>query len=276
MGLWPGRFALSGSQVGYVHPTDWSASPDYPGTGFTLMRHVLRSTGISLVVGGSADSQAIFPKLGFRVSGGMEVYARAIRPWRRNTSGRRSWGVRDAARVLRDTRFSFERVPPRPAGWSASIVDEELTQLDPCFAQVSASGAHSLRSRETMRYLLGCPHVNGRLASVSREGQVCGYFMLNSIEGECRIVDIHVQSDQPEHWRSAYALALQTAIDDENTSEVVAATSLPWIGTILSECGLRLRRQKPVFLADRADQGIYGVPLSLQLADSDKFCYPEF
>jgi hypothetical protein len=240
------------------------------------MRQALRSADIAIGVGGTADSQALLPKLGFQLSGGMYVHARTVRPWKRRGPGNVSSRVKVAARALRDTASGIGRLPARPAGWSSGPVDDELSVLrDFDYWQSSTSAVHSVQSRDSLRYLLRCPQVNARLSTISRDGRLCGYFMLNTIEGQCRIVDIRLQSDQSGDWYSAYALAMLAAIDDETTSEVVVETSLPGVGAILSQCGLRFRREKPVFLADRAERGLHGLPLLLQLTDFDKFCYPE-
>jgi hypothetical protein len=207
----------------------------------------------------------------------MQVYSRIVRPWRAGTTDGSLWSLKGAARMVRNTFRSLEPRRPAPRGWSTGAVDDRLSAVQELVDRKTSSTATAqrMRSAASLRYLLRCPGSNSRLAYLARHGAICGYFMLNRIDAQCRIVDIYVDSDQHDDWQSAYTLALLTAMDDNETGEVIAATSLPQLGGILTACGMRLLRQKPVLLFERAGGQRVDLPLSLQLADSDAFCYPQ-
>ena len=274
VGLWPGLIESNGARRLSIHPIDWYADPRYPGVGSMVMRHVLEAAPINMVIGGSAVSQALFPTLGLHVAATMKVYSRLVRPWKRHAMDKQASPFKRAARLIRDTMASVGSLPEQPAGWTTAAVDDELLAFERRLEDsTSADHAKSVRTIDSLRYLLKCPHSSGRLAYLAFEGQVRGYFLLNTICGQCKIADLFIRSDRSEDWRAAYSMALLSAIDDESTREVIAATSLPSIAALLPECGLRLRRQKPIFIADHKAGSPDSQLWSLQLADSDALCY---
>jgi hypothetical protein len=94
---------------------------------------------------------------------------------------------------------------------------------------------------------------------------------LNPVGGQCRIVDIWVDSEDRHDWQSAYRSAARAAADLPGTCEVTAASALPWVAEILRRDGFRQRGEKPVALYDPGGRLAGAPPVHLQMVDSDAF-----
>ena len=87
--------------------------------------------------------------------------------------------------------------------------------------------------------------------------------MLSYVRGQTRIVDLRIDSGDPDDWLHAYALAARTAAADPRTCELVAFGSTESVNRILEQNGFRVRGRRPVFLRDAAN--LLGEPTALHL-----------
>src|SRR5262245_28091852 len=92
---------------------DWAGSRELPGAGSILMKKLLAQSAVAIVAGGSTATRQTIPRLGFRIHGAVELFARVIRPWRQARSRPSAGAVKNVARLARNTWWSV-----RPAGAS--------------------------------------------------------------------------------------------------------------------------------------------------------------
>ena len=213
----------------------------------------------------------MLPKIGFKVYGALEVYARVIRPWKQFASRPKSVVWRDAARLGRNVLWSLETLPAREEGWSAVPATAAEIAGAAFESRRPKSFCAGRRSAELLEYLLECPIARCSLFAMSRNGAPCGYFLLNKVGGQCRIIDLSVNSDDECDWRPAYRLALRTAAAARDVCEVSAVASLPWVAAILRESGFRLRDTWPVLLFDPQRVLEKRPTIVLQMVDCDAF-----
>lgn len=279
--LWPTFFRCSqaGTQCGHI--LDWAASVSAPGVGVTIYQHLLGLTDAAFVVGGSDQAKRLLPRIGFRAQGVQRFYAKVIRPWAQFRSRPISSPVREVARLARNTLWSFG-IPSVPAEWQAQQALEAAETLDHLTSSWEPrSYCSGRRSRAWLTYILRCPIAKVALYNISRAGKIAGYFLLSTVGGQCRIIDMFLDQEGAEAWRAAYGLALQTAAAIPTTCEVVATASLPWLGEVLEGLGFRLQTEKPIFLYDPKERFAGLPPLLIQMVDSDAFflhspSYPYF
>src|SRR5437762_5594639 len=78
----PGAWSSGSQRASVLHAIDWAARPGEAGAGAMLMKAIGSQAGALIAIGGSADTLAMLPHLGFRAAGAVTLYARTLRPLR--------------------------------------------------------------------------------------------------------------------------------------------------------------------------------------------------
>jgi hypothetical protein len=251
--VYPVTFHTPQRTVSSMRILDWAASRDAPGAGVTLFRKVAAMSDTAFAVGGSPQTQAIMPKIGFAPRGSIDVYARVVRPWKQfRATGGDGWKV--LGRLLRNTFWSLRAVKPIAGDWSSVKVSHLDTPRRPS---------------EIMDFLARCPGANLSAHLIRQSGQERGYFLLNRVRGQSRIVDISVDSAEIAGWQAAYALAAREAGRDPQACEIMATASTDLARQAVVANGFMLRRRDPFFLYD--PKGLLAEPPALTLLDGDEW-----
>jgi hypothetical protein len=270
--VWPTGFRTPSGNIGCSHLLDWAADPAVAGAGVTLYRHLMQLTDIVLAIGGSRQARRLLPKIGFRPYGTLEYYARVVRPFRQYRQRPRPSPLREIARLGRNTLWSLSPYGAMDPRWSATRREQAGDWLDQVVSRFASSTfCPGRRSAASVNYLLACPAAVNSLYSLACDGLERGYFVLNEVQGQTRVVDLFLNSEEPAEWEAACRVAFRTAASLATTCEVVAATSLPWLAGIFRGCGFRKSDDRPIMLCDPR-QLLTGAPrLQIQMADSDAF-----
>lgn len=270
--VWPTAFHTPAGAVSGCHLLDWIARPDAAGAGITLYRELMDLSETTIAIGGSPQARRLLPKLGFRPYGSLRYFSRVIRPLRQFRARPRAPVHREVLRLARNTVRSLTPLKQTGSGWVASQemsaggwLDDLVSSAD--FAAISPGA----RSSSLVNYLLDCPAARCSLYSVNRDDQPCGYFLVNEVHGQTRVIDLFVRSTDPEAWEAVCRLALRVAAGLPGTSEVVTASALDWLDDIFRRCGMRERDARPVLLYDRRGLLAGAPPLHIQMTDSDAF-----
>jgi hypothetical protein len=271
--VWPTRFCLPAGTATCGHLLDWAADRSVAGAGITLYRHLMEQTDFVLAIGGSAHARRVLPKIGFRPYGKLEYYARVNRPWRQYRIRPRLSAPRELAKLGRNIVWSLPPLRRIVNNWSAAPAFRAGPWLDDIAARTQPETITlGSRSADLVNYVLSCPAADCYLSILERDGTACGYFILNQIGGQCRIVDLFVASQNPADWSSACRLAFHTAAAAPNTCETVYAVALPWMGEILRENGFHKRDERPILAYDPQNLLSAAPPLHIQMVNSDAFC----
>jgi hypothetical protein len=270
--IWPMAFRTPTGVINCVHVLDWAASPYAAGAGVALYRELIQMADAAFVIGGTAQARRLLPKLGFQQYGTMRYYARPVRPLYQFAARPKRSFCREMARLARNTLWALPPFKDAGTRWSAMPILKAGPWLDE-LAQtpLGNSASPGIRSSALVNYFLACPAGRCRLYSIAFDGSACGYFLLNEVRGQTRIIDLFVQSPKIANWEAAYRLAFRSALALPGTCEVVAATPLLWLAAIFRHCGMRERSARPVLLYDPKGL-LYAVPpLHFQMTDSDAF-----
>src|SRR6476660_760158 len=99
-GVWPVHLSVAGSNVSCLCFVDWVSDRNVPGRGFMLKKKLMSFAETSIVVGGTDDTRAVIPKLGFKPVSEVGFFVRVVRPWRQFRT-RPTEGVgKDVARLI--------------------------------------------------------------------------------------------------------------------------------------------------------------------------------
>ena len=261
--VWPGR------RINMAHVIDWAALPKAAGAGVALMKHIGQQTEMLLAIGGSAQTLALLPHMGFRPAGVVTGYVRTLFPLRllRNNPGP-AWRL--LARFGRSVFWSLA-APSAAANWrTRQIASEEIDTLASVLP-VQAQGMAVLeRTVEMFRYVLSCPIVPMTLFGVESQGRVQGYFLLASVPGQVRIADCWIDSEDPADWRGMLLCAVSEAKKDPQAAEVVVWANEPLLAGALAESGFHVRNQTPIQIRPADDASMPPLPLRVQMLDNDR------
>jgi hypothetical protein len=270
MGAVPFRIPSSRGIVDGLHPIDWAAAPDFAGVGALLFRNLTRRFPVMLALGGTSDAQKVTPSMGFSPIGQADVYARSVRPW--NQLRGNPWpSARGFARVLRRTVQSFAFGAPHH-GWSADAV-ETFSEADlEATAGIPGDRVAFLEpTAATLNMALACPGGNCRGFTLSSRGKRAGYLILSRPDGQVRVTDLRIRSQEPQDWAAAYSVALSLAREDSGCNEMMSFGSTDLVRGALAANGFLRVGSRVIRLFDRGKILKDLPPLQLQSITTDAF-----
>jgi hypothetical protein len=270
----PGACVWRGGRFRTAHLIDWAARRSAVGAGTALLKHIGRLTDALIAIGGSAETRAILPSLGFRAYGEATGFARSLRPFKRAALGAQP----PARRAIQLTRAVIWRIAAplrRPAGWSTRpMLTDEIDSFHRDFPGPSNGPAMLEHTRDQFRYLLACPAAPTKLYAARKENSaVAGYFLLTVAPSQARLAAFGLNSDDAADWRSLFDLASERALEDPACAELVTLTSEAAAARALGRCGFHARRREPIHLLATSVPALPDTDLSVQMIDNDAFCY---
>ncbi len=269
----PGAMHWGVRQARVIHMIDWAARREALGAGVHLMKHVACMTDFLLGIGGSKDTLAIMPRIGYQRCGAVRGYVRTLNPLgilRRPTGAPWKRGPRMARSLL----WILSAPRRELGGWEVRRIEaDQVDQLDAVLPEPRPSLLMFRRSAALLRHALACPIVPVELYALERGGRIGGYFMLSYAPGQARLADAWMVSEDPRDWHALAHAAVQQARCHGGMTELTAWASDPGFGSILSACGFHERLMLPVYLRPSANDNEQ-VPRDtprLQMIDNDEF-----
>jgi hypothetical protein len=248
-GVWPLHFVKAGTELKVIHLIDWVASRSSAGAGVLLLSKLAGMADMLLTIGGSPVTQAILPKIGYRQVGEFKLHARVVRPGLQfRSTPDRNWKA--PLRLLRNAMWSASSLPATPKGLHASRLSQFDSQLESSLHRSAMEVFTSRRTAAGLNHVLNCPAASFSAFVVHHFQRPCGYFLLSQVGKQTRIVDIGVESNDPEAWTAACILATRTAAAIPETCEIVAGFSMDRANEALGKVGFRRRGTIPVFCYD--------------------------
>lgn len=267
-GVWPVNLFSSKGEIKGIHLIDWAASRSSVGAGVHLLRKMSGLADILMTIGGSEDTRALLPKLGYKRCGEVRRYARVVRPWLHFlTTPQKNW--KTPLKLLGHSVSALAGIPTVPAGWNASKVASFTGSMVSASFRQTASSIAPRRTAAGLNYLLSCPGANFSGFLVTQAEKSIGYFLLAQFGRQARIVDLRIDRKDGESWQSVCALAAATAAENPETCEVVAGSSNEAIGNLWLRTGFKTRRTDPIFCFDPQNVVGSGPQFDLTLADGD-------
>ena len=241
--IWPLKIRLQNGVRQGIGFSDWVASEEYRGIGLVLLKRIIALAPFVLVIGGAEITRQVVLRVGFKPWTNLPVYARVIRPVRQfRTRPSRTW--KEPLRLARNIVWS--RSGPVSAGdWTADLSVPDERTLDLVHEQTG-----SVHDRQFLVFMERCPSVPIRCYVLRKAGIPRGYAVLSVVDGQGRIADIRVASNDQTDWNAAIAVLIKTFHRDRVVAEVAAMASVPLLESALRANGFRVRDRRPLVVLD--------------------------
>lgn len=206
------RFVVSGdaaTPVSTMHAIDWLGSPAHPGSGAMLMLEAFATCQTQFAVGGSPQSQALFPRFGFEPKGTVASFRRVLSPFHRLRTTD-SGLIRISVRAAKDA-VSVWRARRRPAPQTVELrpVPMFTEEIDGLLQQSSLRMVTCQRDHHLLNYLLRYPLSGFSGWTIHTCERMIGFAVLKiTPQGRIqlgRIVDCWLDTEDVSYWQAAVA-----------------------------------------------------------------------
>ena len=266
-GVWPVTLVTPDAAIKAIHLIDWAANRSAIGAGVQLLRKMSQLGDVLITIGGSDDTRAILPKLGYKQCGELRRYARVIRPWLQlSTTPRKDF--RSAVKFIRNSARNLRPLPTSTKNAQVSRVSSFSGVLDDLAIHRASRSVVSSRTAAGLNHLMTCPA--GRFSGfVVTCEHFRGYFVIAEIGRQSRIIDLGTDATDSESWRTMSLLAASTAAQNPEICEIVAASSSDEASATWLQMGFTHARTEPIFAYDPRQRLRTGTPVNLSMADGD-------
>ena len=269
-GVIPGACLRADARLRVAHVIDWAAVAG-AGAGSTLMKRIGRMYDALIAIGGSAQTLALLPALGFKPKGVATGFVRTLRPWRRVAAApTRSWRL--VPQFLRSAIWTAAAPHRRPQGdWRVTrVLEPELASVRLEYPTPHQGSAVLERSEALLRYMLTCPATAAELYRVESPTRAAhGYFLLTSAPAQVRLADCWIASADPQDWRALVQLAVCAAAVRRDAAELVVRANDPLLSRALLDSGFHPRRTDPVQVLTGSASLSEATAVRVQLLDND-------
>lgn len=258
--------------ISTMHAIDWLGSAAHPGSGALLMLEALATSDTQFAVGGTAQAQALFPRLGFEQQPEVAIFRKVLAPLHRLRTPEQGL-VRRCARTAKD--ILSLRPARRPAGSqtielrSVAAFAEEIDRLlrPSPLPVIACRPDHRL-----LNYLLRYPLSGFSGWTIHTSGRLIGFALLKiTADGPVRpgkIVHCWLDNDDPSCWQAA-VWALVDRLRALSADDVTCFATWPSLHAALIANGFVGSSTRNVYLRDKQQLLPRNVPLGLSEFDAD-------
>jgi hypothetical protein len=258
VGLWP-RLALSaeGRLEQGVHLIDWASEGG--GSGVALVQHVMSQYDFVCAIGGSSATQAVLPKLGFRLQTRAQIWARPLRPWRQ-LMHHQMRNTRLPLRLLRNLIWSAHPRHRATTDWRAVPTNAP--------SDSSALRLDEHVDKRFIAYIQRCPTARMLPFTITHHPRTVGHFVLAVAAMQARLAGMALEEPTPERWRVGLELAQHAVLHHTDACELVLRGAGEDLAIAAAAAGMRPRAKAPIYTY-RRDGKTDAVPLRFQMWDDD-------
>jgi Acetyltransferase (GNAT) domain len=267
-GICPVTFRLpDGNVVNSLTMMDWAADPTVKGAGRMLFRKLMEMAPTSFIIGGTAATRNILPRIDFRPAGETLAFTGWLRPWQEFRL--RPHTRRSIPRLLHGLTHPARNRSGGSAEWDFVGVTRFDNSLLTSLQGTKREWTFCQRTLADLNYMLDCPHVKMEGFLLRRQGQLVGYFIIGKMEWEARLLDLVVDSADPNDWILASMMVTKAARLYPEVCRIRVQSSFPILKQALEWNGYRCLYKEPLMLYDPANVLDAAFPLSIQLFDGD-------
>jgi hypothetical protein len=256
-----------------MHAIDWRGSEAHPGLGAFLMLRACASSKTQYAVDGSAQAQAVFPRLGFEQKPKLAIFRKVLAPFHRlRTTGPglfRKWAgtAKDVVAVWR------ARTPTVPQTVELRSTPTFTDAID-CFQRQSSLRVVTCqRDHLLLNYFLRCPLSGFSGWTVHTSQRMIGFAVLTiTPHGRIRlgkIVDCWLDTEDPSCWGAAVA-ALSDRLRALSADDVTCYATTPSLHAALLRNGFAKSWERNVYFRDKQHLLPRDLPFGFSMLDADR------
>ena len=255
-----------GNTVNGVLLVDWLST--VPGAGAEIYRRFYPMVDVVFGNGGSTQARRTINELKYPTIGSVAMHSRPFKPLALYGGSKRS--AADLLRLGRNFALSMAPGHTLSPGWRSTQVSQ-FTEEHRAICDHSPEGfLQTVRSPEHLNYYLRCPLAKMSGHAVYQGSALQGYFILAEFQTESKLVDLRINSVNPEHWAAGIALATRAASQLAAPMLLVSST-LPLMTQGLQANRFRHFEDDPLYLYDPADRlNASKLPLHITPFDGDQ------
>jgi hypothetical protein len=255
-----------------MHAIDWLGSAARPGLGARLMLEAFALSKTQFAVGGTAQSQALFPRLGFEQKPKVAIFRKVLAPFHRlRSTGPGLFGR--CARTAKDVA-SVWRAPTRPVRQTVELraAPTFTEEIDCLLRQSSLRMVTCRRDHLLLNYLLRYPLSGFSGWTIHNSERMIGFAVLNvTPHGRTqlgKIVACWLDSEDASCWQAAVA-ALVDRLRARSADDVTCYAITPSLQAALLGNGFSKSGERIVYVRDEQQLLPQDVPFGLSEFDAD-------
>lgn len=275
IGMCPRQFIVSGdgaTPVSTMHAIDWRGLAAHPGSGALLMLQAFATSTTQYGVGGSAQAQAVFPRLGFEQKPNLAILRKVLAPFHRlRTTDQglfRKWAGtgKDMVSVWR------ARTPPVPQTVELRSAPSFTEEIDCLQRQSSLRIVTCQRDHLLLNYFLRCPLSGFSGWTIYTSQRMIGFAVLKiTPHGRIqlgKIVDCWLDTEDPSYWQAAVA-ALTDCLRTLSADSVICYATTPSLHAALLLNGFAKSGESNVYVRDKQQSLPRDFPFGFSMLEGD-------
>jgi predicted N-acetyltransferase YhbS len=275
IGICPRQLIVSGdgtAPVSTMHAIDWLGSAAHSGLGALLMLRALATCKTQYAIDGTAQAQAVFPRLGFELKPKLAIFHKVLAPFHRlRTTDQglfRKWAgtAKDMVSVWR------ARTPPAPQTVELRSAPTFTEEIDCLQRQSSLRMVTCQRDHLLLNYFLRYPLSGFSGWTIHTSGRMIGSAVLKiTPAGRIqlgKIVDCWLDTEDPTCWQAAIA-ALIDRLRALSADSVTCYAATPSLLAALLWNGFAKSGERNVYFRDKQQSLPRDLPFGLSMLDGD-------
>jgi len=275
IGICPRQLVVTGDgapPVSTMHAIDWLGSTAHSGTGAFLMLQAFAKSTTQYAIGGSAQAQAVFPRLGFEQKSKLLVYRKVLAPFHRLRTTGQGLFRKGAGTIVDVASVCRARTPPMPHIVELRSVSTFAEEIDGLLPHSSMRIVTCQRDHSLLNYFLRCPLSGFSGWTIHLSQRMVGYAVLKiTANGRAqlgRIVDCWLDTEDSSYWQAAVA-ALVDRLRVLSADSVTCYAANPNLHAALIRNGFAKSGESNVYLRDKRRSLPPDLPFGFSMLEAD-------
>jgi hypothetical protein len=275
IGICPRQFIVlrdGQAPVSTMHAIDWLGSGAHSGTGALLMLRAFATCKTQYAIDGTAQAQAIFPRLGFEHKPKLAIFHKVLTPFHRLRATDQGW-FRKWAGTAKDLASVWRaRTPAVPQTVELRPAPTFTEAIDCLPRQSSLRMVTCQRDHLLLNYFLRYPLPGMSGWTIHTSERMIGSAVLKiTPHGRIqlgKIVDCWLDTEDPSCWQAAIA-ALIDRLRALSADSVECYATTPSLHAALLSTGFAKTGERNIYLRDKQQSLPRDLPFGLSMLEGD-------
>ena len=276
IGMCPRQFVVSGdgaTPVSAMHAIDWHCSPAHPGSGAFLMLRACATSKTQYAVDGSAQAQAVFPRLGFEHKPKLAIFRKVLAPFHRLRTTDQGLFHKWAGTAKDVVSFWRARTPPLAQTVELRPAPTFTEEIDCLQRQSSLRIVTCQRDHLLLNYFLRYPLSGFSGWTIHTSQRMIGFAVLKiTPHGRIqlgKIVDCWLDTEDPSCWQAAVA-ALIDRLRALSADDVTCYATTSSLHAALLWNGFAKSWERNVYFRDKQQSLPRDLPFGFSMLEGDR------